>query len=111
MGLSIGNITINTADPRRLADWWVAAMNGRIDHDYGDYIFTTVAGMGLGFQRADAKGPNKIHIDLVADDPAAEVARLTGLGAVHVSDHEVADMAWTVLADPDGNQFCVARAH
>lgn len=111
MSLEIVNITINTAEPRKLADWWVAAMNGRIDNDYGDFVFTTVAGAGLGFQRADAEGPNRIHIDLAADDRAAEVARLTGLGAVLVAEHEVAGHAWTVLADPDGNHFCVSQAH
>jgi hypothetical protein len=48
---------------------------------------------------------NRVHLDLSADDPAAEVARLTGLGATVMSEHE----RWTTLADPDGNEFCVLR--
>jgi predicted enzyme related to lactoylglutathione lyase len=48
---------------------------------------------------------NRLHLDLSADDPAAEIARLTELGATVVAEHE----RWTVMADPDGNEFCVSR--
>jgi Glyoxalase-like domain len=48
---------------------------------------------------------NRVHLDLSADDPAAEIERLTGLGARVLAEHE----RWTTLADPDGNEFCVLR--
>jgi hypothetical protein len=48
---------------------------------------------------------NRVHLDLSADDPPAEIARLTGLGATVVAEHETL----TTLADPDGNEFCVLR--
>ena len=48
---------------------------------------------------------NRVHLDLTADDPFGEVARLTELGATVVAEHE----RWTTLADPDGNEFCVLR--
>lgn len=50
-------------------------------------------------------GKNRVHLDLSADDPAAEIVRLTELGATVVAEHE----HWTVLADPDGNVFCLSR--
>lgn len=48
---------------------------------------------------------NRVHLDVTADDPIAEVARLTELGATVVAEHE----RLTTLADPDGNEFCVVR--
>jgi hypothetical protein len=53
----------------------------------------------------DKIAKNRVRLDLSAADPAAEVARLTGLGATVVAEHE----RWTTLADPDGNEFCVMR--
>jgi hypothetical protein len=64
----------------------------------------------LTFQKvaADASDPPPVHLDLTADDREAEVRRLCALGAreersVTVED----DWAWTVMTDPDGNEFCV----
>jgi hypothetical protein len=48
---------------------------------------------------------NRVHLDLAAEDPAAEVARLVMLGAVIVQECA----GWTQMADPEGNEFCVLR--
>jgi hypothetical protein len=48
---------------------------------------------------------NRVHLDLCADDLAVEVRRLIGLGARTLARHD----GFTVLADPEGNEFCVAR--
>jgi Glyoxalase-like domain len=48
---------------------------------------------------------NRVHLDLAADDPAAEVARLVVLGVVSAREYE----GWTQMADPEGNEFCVLR--
>ena len=56
---------------------------------------------------------NRLHLDLVpVDRPrAAEVARLTALGATLVADHRRPDgTGWVTLADPEGNEFCVLRS-
>lgn len=58
----------------------------------------------------DAKaGKNRLHLDLRPDDRDAEVARLEGLGARRV-DIGQGDVTWVVLADPEGNEFCVLEA-
>ncbi|MFD0558828.1 hypothetical protein FB566_4784 [Stackebrandtia endophytica] len=111
MSLRIVNITMNTPDPQRLADWWVTALNGEITQNHGDFIFTRSGGTGLAFQRADAVEPNKIHFDLMAENRESEVDRLVSLGARRVADREAPGIQWTVLADPDGNEFCVTEAH
>jgi hypothetical protein len=52
---------------------------------------------------------NRLHLDLRPADQAAEVARLEGLGARRVEVGQGAEVSWVVLADPDGNEFCVLR--
>ena len=51
---------------------------------------------------------NRMHVDLVADDREAEVDRLIGLGAKRLADKAELGLRWTVLADLEGNEFCVA---
>jgi hypothetical protein len=52
--------------------------------------------------------PPRIHLDLYADDQSAEVARLIGLGASEVYwDKRPAHADYVILADPEGNRFCV----
>jgi len=53
---------------------------------------------------------NRLHLDLRPEDRDAEVARLEGLGARRVSVGQGPEVAWVVMADPDGNEFCVLRA-
>lgn len=54
-------------------------------------------------------GKNRLHLDLRPKDQAAEVARLEQLGARRVDVGQAADASWVVMADPDGNEFCVLR--
>jgi hypothetical protein len=55
--------------------------------------------------------PPRIHLDLYADDQAAEVERLKGLGATEVQwDKRPPDADYVILADPEGNRFCVVDA-
>ena len=64
---------------------------------------------GMLFQKVPEPkvGKNRVHVDLRADDMAAEVHRLTGLGATVLAERSMGDFRWTVLADPAGNEFCV----
>jgi Glyoxalase-like domain len=52
---------------------------------------------------------NRLHLDLRPQDQAAEVARLENLGARRVDIGQGDDVSWVVLADPDGNEFCVLK--
>jgi hypothetical protein len=53
---------------------------------------------------------NRMHLDVMTPDPEAEVARLVELGATRVVDMDEYGYKWTVMADPEGNEFCVAKA-
>ncbi|MCB2175545.1 MAG: hypothetical protein KQH57_07030 [Actinomycetales bacterium] len=114
MALTIDAITIDSRDPRPLAEWWAAQLGGRITSDDGQFVVVALpAGPAVTVQRVEdvTPGKNRLHLDLGAPDREAEVERLVAAGASLVAEHSLAGgFTWTVLADPDGNQFCVAAS-
>ena len=52
---------------------------------------------------------NRMHLDLHVSDPEAEIERLVGLGATRLGEGSLGAIAWTRMADPEGNEFCVGR--
>lgn len=114
MSLFVRHVTFDCAEPRRLAEFWRRATGGGIAEDWGEFVTVRTPGLGvehLAFGRvAEAKaGKNRVHLDFAADDRPAEVTRLQQLGATVLAEHQVPGLAWTVLSDPDGNEFCVAE--
>lgn len=69
-------------------------------------------GQSLAFQQVPQKKTvkNRVHLDMRHPDPEAFVARVEELGGRRVEDHEIMGFHWSVLADPEGNDFCVAEA-
>ncbi len=107
-------VVVDSADPARLSRWWAEVLGYRIlDEDANEVM----VGAGddshpiLFFTRsADSKvGKNRLHLDLSPDDRDAEVERLVNMGARNV-DIGQGDRSWVVLADPEGNEFCVLRS-
>jgi hypothetical protein len=113
MALTVVNITFDSTDPDRLAEWWARAVDGTVNA-LAPGFFVTVdrpGGPGLAFQKVDdpTPGKNKVHIDFTSADMEAEVKRLVDLGATETGRGDAGpDFQWVVLADPDGNAFCVA---
>ena len=121
MDLTIQCLNIDSQEPTRLADFWQAALGWRRTHETDDEIvLEPPAGSpqdGVAPDLLFARVPepktvkNRLHLDLRPLDQAAEVARLEGLGAVRVDVGQSDDVSWVVLADPDGNEFCVLAAY
>ena len=115
MALRVESITFDSTDPDKLADWWARAVDGTTNAVAAGFfvIVNPPRGPQLAFQKVDdpTPGKNKVHLDLVADDLDAEVARLEGAGATVVEPRSDGDFRWVTLADPDGNQFCVSGPH
>src|SRR5688500_13289006 len=106
-------VTIDCADPRRLAGFWTEAAGYRVNWDSESFVvLKPVAGEGItiGLQQVPEErvGKNRVHIDWHSDDREAEVERLVKLGATVRSVETVHGLIWSVLYDPDGNEFCVA---
>lgn len=115
-------ITIDADNPKKLADFWAAALDWKITYEdeievclelqdgspevgrIPDILFIKVA------DKRTVK--NRLHFDLRPQDQMAEVARLEALGArkVEIGQSEDPATTWVVMADPEGNEFCVLRA-
>jgi predicted enzyme related to lactoylglutathione lyase len=114
MALTAHMVTIDCADPARLAKFWSEAAGYEIKADLADGMFLVLGragGIDLGLQKVSeprAAGKNRVHVDRDAEDRPAEVERLTGLGATVVAEHTYPGLTWTVMTDPEGNEFCVA---
>ncbi len=117
MSLHVAAITFDCANALTLSAFWSSAVGRPID-DQGEMaaseFFARIPGEGadplmMFIQVPEEKiAKNRVHLDMHADDRAAEVERLVGLGAVVVHDKHEYGMEWTTLADPEGNEFCVA---
>jgi hypothetical protein len=103
--------TVDARDPRALGSWWREALGWVVVNDDPEEFEIRPAAdrlPGLLFLHvADSKTTkNRLHLDLRPDDRDAEVERLRGLGATQ-ADIGQGEQSWIVLADPEGNEFCV----
>ena len=113
-GLKIGQVNVDSADVPKLASFWEQALPGtkRVYEGEGGIDVQTPEGWVLAFfpNSDDKVVKNRLHFDLIPDDRDAEVARLEGLGATRVDiGQSQDDITWVVMADPEGNEFCVLR--
>jgi hypothetical protein len=112
--LVFDEICIDARDIAALGGWWsrVLGWEGGVTSD-GDVVLYAPPGAGpnwLFLEVPDDKlVKNRIHFDFRPDDQQAEVDRVIGLGARHV-DIGQGEQTWVVLADPEGNEFCILAA-
>jgi predicted enzyme related to lactoylglutathione lyase len=114
----IRHITVDCADAYRLATFWSKALEaplGPDDHPGDPEALVDAPGVGVLFiQVPEPKSlKNRLHLDLQPQDRPRdeEVERLLKIGAVLVDDRRNPDgTGWAVLADPEGNEFCVERS-
>lgn len=112
--LSIGSIVIRVDNLERQLAFWQAALGFEPRHEPADdfVILQPSGGTGtcvsLDRVSAPVQVPPRIHLDLYTDQQDAEVQRLLALGATRVEwSKRPADADYVILADPEGNRFCV----
>ncbi len=129
MALRWYTIVVNCADVAAQAHWWAEALDWEIVYEAEDEVVIVPRWQAddeeaLPFERqtpgmvfVPVPEPktvkNRIHIDLAphsTQDRSAEIQRLLDLGATPVDVGQGPDVTWTVLADPEGNEFCVLSA-
>jgi catechol 2,3-dioxygenase-like lactoylglutathione lyase family enzyme len=111
VAVHIKDVTVACADVEAVAAFWSALLDRPVVARIGPYVWLERRdGVGLGFQSVPDVGPgaSRIHLDLGAEDPAAEQARIEALGGRRVDGYE--DGGFLVMADPEGNLFCVIPA-
>jgi catechol 2,3-dioxygenase-like lactoylglutathione lyase family enzyme len=114
MSLVFSNITFDCADPAALADFWAKALDRTIGDRTDDEVALPASAAGgpplFFFRVPEPKtAKNRVHLDLATSSRAEEVARLVDLGATSVAEGDERGYRWTVLLDPEGNEFCVVE--
>ena len=114
--LKIAWLTIDSHDPRKLGGFWKEALDLKVVHEDDEGDEFALAGPGrmgsswniLFYKAPDPKSvKNRLHLDLVPDGPSEDEAqRLEALGATR-ADIGQKDVTWIVMADPEGNEFCI----
>lgn len=123
MPVRIAVVAIDARDPGRVAEFWAAALDWEAWPDLDEGVVSlappgSTDSSGIGGPSIDilpvSEGKtvkNRLHLDLRADctTQAEEVDRLLALGATRVDVGQDPDVSWVVLADPEGNEFCVLQ--
>ncbi|MGH2443924.1 MAG: VOC family protein [Chloroflexota bacterium] len=115
MTLFVGSTVINTTDLEKGIAFWTAALGYSVRNaDESFAVLTDLrrrwSNVSLQLTEEPKAGRNRLHLDLYAVDQDREVPRLEGLGAARVAwDYEPGD-DYVVMADPDGNEFCVVQS-
>jgi predicted enzyme related to lactoylglutathione lyase len=112
--IRVGSIVLRVDDLERQTEFWSAALDYVPRDDASDdfRLLRPRGGVGpnlsLDTARSTVQVPPRIHLDLYTEDQAGEVKRLIALGATEVHwDKRPSDADYVILADPEGNRFCV----
>jgi len=116
MPARVGNITVDCDDVLKVAEFWSNALGRSLDlgsdpgfASIGRHDAERTESAWLFEKVPETKtAKNRVHVDLIDPDPSA-VDRLVALGASVVAEHQVASHRWTVMQDPEGNEFCIAQ--
>lgn len=115
MSSRIAQVAIEAEQPQLIAEFWCAVL-GWIVHEVEDDVVWCIGpangawpGIDVGPTPDVKSGKNRLHLDLRADGVSTEheLERLLALGAHRVDIGQGPDVSWTVLADPEGNEFCL----
>lgn len=112
MALEWEQTVVDAADPAALGSWWARALGWVVVDDSPDEYEIRPApdrlpGLLFVAVREARTSKNRLHLDFRPEDQEAEVARLLALGARRADVGQGSDVPWVVLADPEGNAFCV----
>jgi len=112
---TVASIVVNAVDPQKLSGFWAELLELSVESSYeGEFVWLSPVSPGgpkLAFQRVDqpSEGPRRLHLDLHTEDPQGLLSRAVELGAAESARHAIGDFSWTVLKDPEGNEFCIAQ--
>jgi predicted enzyme related to lactoylglutathione lyase len=113
MKIRLLEVVIDCADPRSLARFWMAFTGYVVRNGDEDWVSIGAkdGSVIIGFQRVpEAKtAKNRVHLDFATADEEIAAREIEALGATRLWVSEDPDDAFVVLADPEGNEFCIVR--
>ena len=107
------SVVIDCADPPSLSEFWKAFTGYRLDHGDDEWVSLLAAdgSARIGFQKVPEGKvvKNRVHMDFAASDEEATAKEIEALGATRLWVSEDPGDPFVVLADPEGNEFCIVR--
>ncbi len=114
MPLYIGSTVVNVTDVEKGIAFWTQALGYKVRSADDTFAVLTDperywSNLSLQLTDKPKQGVNRLHLDLYTNQQEAEVARLEQLGAICIPWNYGPEVDFVVMADPDGNEFCVIQ--
>lgn len=111
--VTVGTVVINVTDLEREKDFWTSLLGVEVSREFPGIAWLQAqheGGVCVALQQVPdpTPGRNRLHLDTAVDDLEAAQGAIEALGGSHLEDHEVMGFRWKVMADPEGNEFCIA---
>ena len=112
----VGAVVINVSDFAKEKAFWGAVLGVGIAMEFPGFCWfepQQEGGAMVALQASPDPGEpgGRVHIDTQVDDVDVARARIEELGGSYVTENEVAGFRWAIVADPEGNRFCIATGH
>ncbi len=110
---AISHVMIDSRDPGALAPFWCELLETEVEStlDGGRFVFLAApsGGPAIGIQRVPEPKTtkNRVHVDVEVDDLAETTRWVRSHGGARLAEHKAAGIRWRIMADPDGNEFCL----
>jgi predicted enzyme related to lactoylglutathione lyase len=114
--VTVGSVVINVIDYERMKEFWGSLLGSEVAHEIPPHFVWFApqheGGISVALQSVEhaTEGTRRLHIDTSVPDVAAAKQQIIALGGAVVADHEMGGFAWSIMADPEGNEFCIAPA-
>lgn len=109
---TLSHLVVDCADPDRLAEFWTEILGVEVQSRWNQYVILEPhleGAPGLVFQRVPEPKTvkNRMHLDFTIEDLAAATDLIVASGGSHVDQHEQGGVIARIMADPEGNEFCL----
>lgn len=114
--ITLQSVVINVRDYERQKEFWGTVLGADVVHEIPPHFVwfrpQHDGGISIALQTVEdpTEGPRRLHLDASVPDVDRAKARIVELGGSHVADREVAGFGWSVMTDPEGNEFCISPA-
>lgn len=110
---TVGSVVINVANYEGEKAFWMAFLDVGVAREFPGFCWLEPqheGGISIALQGSPDPGPamGRIHLDTAVADLDEAQSAIESLGGSHLEDHEIMGFRWKIMADPEGNRFCIA---
>ena len=112
---TVGSVVINAADYEGVKSFWRSFLAVGVAREFPGFCWLDAqheGGVSVAIQQTDDPGPltGRVHLDTGVEDLDEAQSKIEALGGSHLENHEIMGFHWRIMADPEGNRFCIAAA-